>query len=270
MQTDQNILGIAGQKALVVGGGYGMGRESALLLARAGVSVAVADLDMERAAAVRDEVTAFGVAGHALTADVTDRSQAEALVREAPAALGGLDILINIVGLATFASVFDLDDDLWDRQFSLNLRQHLYVSREAARVMMDAGKPGAMALVASVSGIYGAPLHAAYGAAKAGLMGLVRTMSQEWGHYGIRVNAVAPDGIATPRVKASFAAQGSTMQHLADDTSLKRNGEARDIAGALVYLVSDLAAFVTGQTIIVDGGVHAQMPHKMDPWERKD
>ena len=133
MTTDPNILGISGKRALVVGGGYGMGRETALLLARAGVSVAVADLDPSRADAVRDEVAAYGVDGHAFSADVTQREHAEKLVLDAAASLDGLDIVVNVVGLASYAAVFDLDDDLWDRQFSLNLRHHLYVSRAAQR-----------------------------------------------------------------------------------------------------------------------------------------
>jgi NAD(P)-dependent dehydrogenase (short-subunit alcohol dehydrogenase family) len=261
------LFGIAGHKALVVGGGYGMGRETALLLAQAGAHVVVVDLDPARAEAVRDEIAALGSPAVALTADVTDRAAAVGVVHEAADALGGLDIMVNIVGLAAYASVSDIDDELWDAQHLLNVRQQLWVARAAAELMMANGTPGALALVASVSGIYAAPLHGAYGAAKAALMSLVRTMSQEWGPSGIRVNGVAPDGIATPRVRAGFEARGSDMSHLARDTSLKRAGEPRDVAGALLFLVSDLAAFITGQTIIVDGGVHASLPHKMDTFE---
>ena len=97
-------------------------------------------------------------------------------------------------------------------------------------------------------------------------MSLVRTMSQEWGPYGIRVNAVAPDLIATPRVKASFADRGAAQEELAQDASLQRLGEPAEVAGTLLFLVSDLAGFITGQTVIVDGGVHAALPHKMTPF----
>ncbi len=265
--TMTDLWSIEGRKALVVGGGFGMGRDTSVLLARAGADVAVADLDADRAASVRDEITALGREAFALTADVTTRAAAESVVAEALAALGGLDIVVNIVGSAAYASLVEIDDDLWDLQQTLNVRQQLNVARAAATTMMARGTPGAIAVVASVSGIYAAPLHGAYGAAKAALMSLVRTMSQEWGPHGIRVNAVAPDGIATPRVRAGFEARGHDMSHLARDTSLKRHGEPRDIAGALLFLVSDLSAFVTGQTIIVDGGVHAALPHKMDAFE---
>ena len=262
------LFGIHGRKALVVGGGYGMGRETSLHLAIAGADVAVADLDVARAGAVRDEITAIGSQAFALSGDVTDRATAQGIVQAARDALGGLDIVVNIVGAAAYASLMEIDDDLWDSQQTLNVRHQLNVARAAAELMMAENKPGAIAMVASVSGIYAAPLHGTYGVAKAALMSLVRTMSQEWGPYGIRVNAVAPDGIATPRVRAGFEARGADMSHLARDTSLKRHGEARDVAGALLFLVSDLAAFVTGQTIIVDGGVHASLPHRMEAFEQ--
>ncbi len=267
MSSAADLFGIQGRKALVVGGGYGMGRETSLHLAIAGADVAVADIDLTRAESVRDEITAIGPRAFALTGDVTDRGAAEGLVQAAHNALGGLDIVVNIVGAASYASIMEIDDDLWDAQHTMNVRHQLNIARAAAQLMIAENTPGAIAMVASVSGIYGAPLHGAYGAAKAAVMSLVRTMSQEWGGYGIRVNAVAPDGIATPRVRAGFEARGADMSHLARDTSLKRHGESRDIAGALLFLVSDLGAFVTGQTIIVDGGVNAQMPHKMDAFE---
>ena len=267
MTSAADLFGIQGRKALVVGGGYGMGRETSLHLALAGADVAVADIDLTRAEGVRDEITAIGPKTFAFAADVTDRGAAEGLVHAAHEALGGLDIVVNIVGAATFAPILDTDDAAWDAQHMLNVGQQLNVARAAARLMIAAKTPGAIAMVASVSGIYAAPLDGAYGAAKAAVMSIVRTMSQEWGGYGIRVNAVAPDGIATPRVRAGFEARGADMSHLARDTSLKRHGESRDIAGALLFLVSDLSAFVTGQTIIVDGGVNAQMPHKMEAFE---
>lgn len=265
--TDANPWGISGRKALVVGGGFGIGEETSLMLGAAGCTVAVVDLDATRAAGVRDRIVAAGGNAITFTADVTDRAAAEQLVADAHRALGGLDIVCNIVGAAAYGSLMDIDDELWDQQQTLNLRQQLNIARAAARLMIADGTPGAIAMVASVSGIYAAPLHGAYGAAKAALMSLTRTMSQEWGRHGIRVNAVAPDGIATPRMTASFAARGSDMSHLARDTSLQRAGTPRDIAGALVFLVSEVASFITGQTLIVDGGTNAQLPHKMDTWE---
>jgi NAD(P)-dependent dehydrogenase (short-subunit alcohol dehydrogenase family) len=260
---EANVLGLTGKNALVVGGGFGMGRETALLLARVGANVAVADLDLARAQAVQAEVEALGGKATAIAGDVTRAEDARRVVDEAVAFFGRLEVVCNVVGLASWADLFGIDDDAWANQFAINLVHHANIGRAAARHMIDNKIPGRMAFVASVSGLYGAPMHAAYGAAKAGLMALVRTMSQEWGPYGIRVNAVAPDLIATPRVKAGFDAQGITPAQVAarEGVSLGRMGEPFDIAGPLVFLVSDLSAFISGQTIISDGGTHAAFPH---------
>ncbi len=260
---DANVLGLAGKNALVVGGGFGMGRETALLLARVGANVAIADLDLGRADAVRLEVAALGVRAHAIAGDVTKPDDARRVVDEAVAFHGRLEVVCNVVGLATWADLFGIDDDAWERQFAINLVHHANIGRAAARHMIDQKIAGRMAFVTSVSGLYGAPMHGAYGAAKAGLMALVRTMSQEWGPHGIRVNAVAPDLIATPRVKAGFDSQGLTTADVAEreGVPLARMGVPFDIAGPLVFLVSDLSAFISGQTIISDDKTHAAFPH---------
>jgi NAD(P)-dependent dehydrogenase (short-subunit alcohol dehydrogenase family) len=127
--------------------------------------------------------------------------------------------------------------------------------------MIDQGTGGRIAVVASVSGLYGAPNHGAYGAAKAGLMDLVRTMAVEWGPQGIRVNAVAPDMIATPRMLETRSRADMDATAVADNAPLGRFGDPEEIAGPLVFLVSDLASFMTGQTLVVDGGQRAAFPH---------
>lgn len=260
---DPNVLGLENRRSLVLGGGFGIGRESALLLARAGAPVVVADLDLERANEVAAEVEALGVRSWALSGDVTNRTEAEAIVEQAADALGGLDVVINMIGFAAWGTLMELDDDTWDLDFARNLRHHVWVGRAAAQRMIDQGTGGAMAFVASVSGIYGAPRHAAYGAAKAGVMSLTRTMAQEWGRHGIRVNAVAPDMIATPRIRASYDSASADIHAgaRASNMPLGRMGEADEIAGPLVFLVSNLATFMSGQTLIVDGGTHAAFPH---------
>lgn len=264
-----DVFGLKGKKALVVGGGFGMGRCTALLLGQVGADVVVADMDRDRADGVRAEVEALGVKAFSASADVTKTAEAVALVNDSATTLGGLDVVINIVGLAEWGDLMATDDGMWDRQFAINLRHHLDIGRAAAKIMIANGTGGRMAFVASVSGIYGAPFHPAYGASKAGLMQLVRTMSQEWGPHNIRVNAVAPDVIATPRVRGGFEARGADLNELArnEHVSLERFGEPEEIAGPLVFLCSDLAGFMTGQTLVVDGGVHAAFPHNMNPFK---
>jgi NAD(P)-dependent dehydrogenase (short-subunit alcohol dehydrogenase family) len=253
-----DVLGLQGKRTLVVGGGSGIGRATAALLGRAGAEVAVADLDGERASAVAEEV-----GGHAIVGDVLDEAGATAVVDQAHEVLGGLAGVVNIIGLASWSDLMSVDLATWEADIRMNLTQHLLVGRAAARHMMREGG-GALAMVTSVSGIYGAPLHAAYGAAKAGAISLVRSMTNEWSPHGIRINSVAPDIIATPRVVAAYhEGGGNDMNEAArrDRVPLARFGTPEEIAGPLVFLISDLSSFMTGQCLIVDGGTHALFPH---------
>ncbi len=257
----REVFGLEGEPALVVGGGFGSGRLTSLLLARAGASVAVADIDGDRARSVAAEV-----GGHAIVADVTTPDGATAAVDEAHEELGGLTRLANIVGLVDQRAFLDSDPALWDAQIRLNLLSHMYVCHAAGRHMVAAGR-GVIAMVASVSGVYGARNQAAYGAAKAGVMSLARTLADEWGPHGVRVNCVAPDITAVPRLMAQLP--GSEEEILAqfdamaaaDGVPLRRFGRTHEIAGPLLFLLSDLSSFMSGQTLVVDGGTMVHFPH---------
>ena len=251
-------IGLQDKAVLVVGGGSGIGRATAVLAAECGARVAVADLDGDRAKEVAAEVGGVPIVG-----DVLNEDCAAAVVYEEHGALGGLNGLVNIVGLAGWSDLMSMDMATWEHDLRINLTHHLLVGRAAAKHMF-AGGGGAMAFVASVSGIYGAPNHGAYGAAKAGVISLVRTMTNEWTPRGIRINAVAPDIIATPRVLTSFGERGiDDVDALAADEGvpLARWGKPEEIAGPLVFLISDLSSFMSGQCLIVDGGTHAKFPH---------
>ncbi len=261
--VDTTGLGLVGRRTLVVGAGSGIGRATAVLLGQFGARVALGDIDAERGAAVAKEIGSENGTVPIVLGDVTEAAEADRVVNEAADALGGLDALINIVGMAAWGDLLSMTDATWSLELNRNLTQHLNVSRAAARRWIADGSPGRIAVVASVSGIYGAPNHGAYGAAKAGLMGLVRTMAQEWGPHGIRVNAVAPDMIATPRVLAAY--EGTGRDHgddaVADGASIGRSGVPEEIAGPLVFLVSDLSSYMTGQSLVVDGGTMTAFPH---------
>jgi 2-deoxy-D-gluconate 3-dehydrogenase len=250
-----------GRSALVVGGGQGMGRASALLLARLGAAVVVLDEVAERAAAVADEARAAGARAEALVADVTDAAAAEAAVGEALQRLGALDTLVNVVGAASWAPLLELDDATWERDFRLNLKQHWSVSRAAARAMRAGGRGGSLVVVASVSGLFSAAGHGAYGAAKAGLMALVRTMAEEWWPDGIRANAVVPGAVRTPRIEAAWES-GAIRRPAADVEA--RMALPEDVAGAIAFLSSGWARRITGQTLVIDGGVTTRFPFRFD------
>ncbi len=260
----QDLFALSGTPSLVIGGASGIGRATACMLARVGASVAVADLDAAGAEKVAAEIRADGGKAVSLAGDVLDPKGAKAVVDGAHATLGGLEVVVNIVGFAGWSSLLEMDLATWNHDILRNLDHHLFVGQAAARHFIDDGVAGRIAMVASVSGLYGAPNHAAYGAAKAGVMALARSMADEWGPYGIRANAVAPDCILTPRAQAGFDARGVTDPNdivRADGMPLGRWGHPDEIAGPLVFLVSKLSAFMSGQTLIVDGGMNAHFPH---------
>jgi NAD(P)-dependent dehydrogenase (short-subunit alcohol dehydrogenase family) len=252
-----SLFGLSGRGALVVGAGQGVGRACALLLARLGARVAVLDAERERAERVADEVRALGVHAAPIVADVTRADDAVRALCDARAALSDLDVVVNIVGSASWGALLDLDEATWERDFTVNLKQHWYVARAAARGWIDARAPGALCVVGSVSGLFSAANHGAYGAAKAGLLALVRTAAEEWFPHDIRVNAVVPGTIRTPRIEAAWAS-GAIKPPPAEDQA--RIASPDDIAHAAVFLVSDLARRITGQTLVVDGGQTSRFP----------
>jgi 3-oxoacyl-[acyl-carrier protein] reductase len=254
------LLDMTGRAALVVGGGQGIGRATALALARAGARVAVLDAEGERAKAVAEELRALGAASAAVVADVTRPEAAARGVAEAGAALGPLDALVNVVGGASWASLLELDEAVWERDFALNLTQHWYVARSAARAWIEGRRPGALVAVASVSGLFSAARHGAYGAAKAGLLAWVRTAAEEWWPHRIRVNAVVPGAVRTPRIEAAWAS--GAIPRPGPET-LERMALPEDVAHAALFLASDLARLVTGQALVVDGGTTTRFPYPL-------
>lgn len=246
-----SLLGIEGKKALIVGGGRGMGEASARLLAEAGCDIAVLDNVLERADEVAGAVRAMGRAGVPIEADILDEASVNQAVAEAEAALGGLDILVTIVGQALFKPLLDVTLEEWDYDQSRNLRYFFVTARAVAASMIARGVPGSLVAIGSVDGLVGSPMHAPYGAAKAGLMHLVKSMATEWGRSGIRANAIAPGSITTPRLpetpQSRAAMEGSVLP-------IGRPGTTRDIAGAVLFLASGLSDYVTGHTLFVDGG----------------
>jgi 3-oxoacyl-[acyl-carrier protein] reductase len=250
-------LGLTGKAVAVIGAGQGIGRATALLLASEGAHVALVDEVEERARAVAHEVEKLGVAAVTLAADVTDARAAGGAIARAFTDLGALAGVINIVGSASWAPLSEMDEATWQRDFRVNLDQHWYVARAAEARWRGAGASGSVVVVASVSGVFASPRHGAYGAAKAGLLSLVRTMAEEWWPR-VRVNAVVPGAVRTPRIEGMW--QSGEIARPGDDV-VDRMAEPEDIAGAAVFLSSALARRITGQSIVVDGGTSARFPY---------
>lgn len=253
------LIDLSGRGALVVGAGQGIGRATALLLGRAGARTVVLDRHRDRAEQVALEIREAGGFGRAVVADGTVTAQIRSAVAEAEQLSGGLDLLVNITGSATWAPLLALEDADWERDFAVNLDQHLQVSRMLAEHWIETRRPGVICVVASISGVFASPGHAAYGAAKAGLLGFVRTAAEEWWPSRIRVNAVVPGSVRTPRIEATLMEEGADRP--AD--LLTRMAMPEDVAGPIAFLVSDLARRITGQTVVIDGGTGSRFPYAL-------
>jgi NAD(P)-dependent dehydrogenase (short-subunit alcohol dehydrogenase family) len=245
----EDMFGLAGKTAIVWGGGQGMGETSALRLARAGCDIAVVDQVGERAGAVTARIQALGRKAVAITADITSEAEVARTMTEAESALAPIDVMVSVIGMAGWVKLVDMSSEEWDRIVTLNLKGFFLAAQAAARSMIAGGRKGSIVSVASVSGLTAAPMHGHYGAAKAGLVNLVRSMASEWSPQ-IRINAIAPGTIETARVEATEQRVEAHRKRV----PMQRMGQPDEIAKAVLFMASDLASYVTGQTLAVDGG----------------
>lgn len=244
-----------GRGYVVLGAGQGIGRQAVHALVQAGAQVLAVDVEADRAEAVAAELPGRVVPR---AADVTDAAAMAGLAAAAQDDLGGrLAGVVDIVGIARYGRLLDLTDEDWTWEQDMVLRHAWLTVRCFGRVLSGAGG-GALTFVSSVSGISSAPMHGAYGAAKAALMSLVRTAAVELGPAGVRVNAVAPGPVWTPRIGEKLGAEG--LERLASAAPLRRVALPADVAAGLLFLSTDLAAHVTGQVLVVDGGATATSP----------
>jgi 3-oxoacyl-[acyl-carrier protein] reductase len=255
MTDASSLFGLAGKKALIIGGGQGMGEASAGFLARCGCDVALVDLVPDRAEHVAAMVSRHGVKAVTITGDVLDDARLPGIVAEADEKLGGLDRMISIVGAAAWGSLLETSGEVWDQQMSLNLRYFFLIAKEVANVMIRRGTGGRIVGIASVDGQRASPMRGAYGAAKAGLISLVQTMAVEWAPHNISVNAIAPGHIVTPRL---FDTPRRVEGYANSLIPMRRRGTTDDIGKAALFLLSDLASYVNGTTLDVDGGLLSQ------------
>lgn len=240
---------LAGRTALVVGTGPSIGGACVRALAAAGANVACFDADPGAAESAAASARSRKVSGLTLTGDATIREQVRDAVSTAVAAMGSLDILINVVGGARWSLSADTSDDEWAWVMRANLEQQWIVAQEALPHLRARGT-GAIVCIASVSASGASTSHGAYGAAKAGLVSLVKTLAVENAAAGVRVNAVAPGTIRT------VARAGD--DELAVKVPLGRRGEPEEIASAVLFFASDRASYVTGEVLVVDGGVSSK------------
>ncbi|GAA2325360.1 SDR family oxidoreductase [Streptomyces caniferus] len=247
---------LTGRTAIVTGAASGIGRATAALLAEAGATVHCADLDDQGVKATAAKITAAGGSAHAHHLDVTRRDEIAAVVDAARDATGRLDVMANIAGIMHSSAVLETEDADLDRVWNTNFKGVLYGCQEAARAMIATAVPGSLVNMASGAIDTGAPGLLCYGAAKAAVVQLTRTLATEVGRHGIRVNAVAPGWIRTAMTERHTArAQQQAEGPMIRMSPLGRVGEPEDVAHAVLHLASDASSFMTGQILRPNGGV---------------
>ena len=237
--------------ALVTGSSRGIGRAIAAQLAREGYAVCINYIEQQQAAeALVTELQAEGCRAMAIQADVADRAAVNAMVAAAEAAFGPVTLLVNNAGISRQGLFQDVDDELWDRYFAVNVTGARNTIQAVLPHMLHE-KSGCIINISSIWGLRGASCEVTYATTKAALVGLTRSLALELAPSGIRVNAVAPGCIETDMVRALGQ---ETRDMLVDATPMGRLGTPEDIADAVSFLASDKASFMTGQILTADGG----------------
>jgi len=241
-------IDLSGRTALVTGASRGIGREIALALAGAGANVACVATNEEL---LNSLVSQIGANAIAIKCDVAAPAEIEAAVEKVGTRFGGLDILVNNAGITRDNLLLRIKEEDWDRVLDVNLKAPFLFIKAAGRLLLRS-KAGRVVNISSVAGLLGNAGQANYSASKAGLIALTKTSARELGSRGICVNAVAPGFINTDM---AAKVDPKVIEAVVQALPLRRMGEAREIAATVLFLASDLASYVTGQVLVVDGGM---------------
>jgi len=263
-----SLFNLDGKVAIVTGAGRGIGKAIALGLADAGADVVVAARTAADIEATAEEIKAKGRKSLPVPTDVRAGDQVSNLVEKSMAEFGRIDIMVNNAGGSFMAGTMDLSEGGWDAIVRENLKSVFLCSKAVAKVMIDQ-KEGNIVSIASIAGIASYTPCAPYGAAKAGVVNFTKTLAVELAPYNIRVNAIAPGFIATGGFLQLLSMEPDTGLEVAGDKlqvtgyleriPLNRYGKGEDITGGVIYLVSDASSYVTGQTLVIDGGLTSKL-----------
>ncbi len=248
---DSLKVDLSGQTAIVTGASQGLGKQVAICLAASGAKVACVARNAEKLAETIAEIEASGGVGQACSCDVTDRTSVEAVVDKVSEEWGKVDILVNNAGITRDTLMLRMTDEQWDEVIATNLRGSFLFSRAAARQMLSS-RYGRIINMSSVSGIIGNPGQANYSASKAGMIGMTRCLSKEMAKRKVTVNAVAPGFIESEMTEALGDA---ILKEVKKRIPANRLGTAEDVAACVLFLASPAASYITGQVLVVDGGM---------------
>ncbi len=242
-----------GKVALVTGGSRGIGKATALGFARFGADIAIASRTIADLEAVAEEIRGLGRKALPVAAHIGRMEQIHNLVQLVHKEFGRIDILVNDAGTSpALSGMMDIEERLWDSIMNLNLKGLVFLSQAVARIMKERG--GSIINVASVDSFMHEPGIGVYSISKAGVVQATKIMAEEWAKYNIRVNAIAPGHIHTRLGDSIFQAMPDYKNVFLERVPMRRIGDPDEIVGAMVYLASDAATYVTGTTVIVDGG----------------
>lgn len=244
---------LQGKVALVTGGSRGIGRAIALGLAEAGADVVLASRKLPDLEAVAQEISKTGRKALPVSANVRHLSEIDNLVKKAEDEFHHIDILVNNAGTSVvFGSVFDIDEGAWDVTMGLNLKGYFFLSQAVGKIMRREGG-GSIINTASEDGIRPGLGLGIYSISKAGVIMLTKVLAQEWGQYNIRANAIAP-GVVKTRLSTALWSNPAIREETEDSAALGRIAEPEEIVGAALFLASEASSYMTGQTLVVDGG----------------
>jgi NAD(P)-dependent dehydrogenase (short-subunit alcohol dehydrogenase family) len=248
-----NLFDLAGQVAIVTGTSRGLGQYFARALARAGADLVLTSRDHKTLAPFEAEISALGRRSVSLDLDVRDRESIQKMVAAAHEAFGRIDILVNNAGCNVRKPALEVTWDDWNLILDTNLRGSFFVSQAVARHMIER-KYGRIINVGSVTSVAGYAGLGPYGASRGGIRQLTMSLADDWGKFGITVNTLAPGWFRTAQNKVMYE-DTEWVEYLTERIPLKRPGQPDDLDGAIVFLASEASRYVTGQTLLVDGGI---------------
>jgi len=244
-----------GKVVIITGARKGMGRSHALLLAKAGAKVVVADISKEDCQKVVDEIKKNKGEATAVKCDVTKKEEVESMVKQAVAKWGKVDILVNNAGICQFKLFLELTEEEWNRTLNINLKGYFLCAQAAAKEMVKQ-KSGVIINIASVAmgqqGI-GFPNIVHYCASKGGIIGMTEALAVELAPYNIRVNAISPGMIETPMIE-QIKQDPKSMEAMLTRVPMRRVGKPEEVSNLVLFLASDASSYMTGSTVVVDGG----------------